>query len=614
MVDLRKACLMCPSILQDEKKLKAVLSDLYTDPDDKQRINLLTMLIDMGIVERIRLELEDPMLIPKMVAAVTRTLPLDSELTEWAVREWCNCLTKESNSIFYDPAIFEVSDKTLVKYLGNEKDVIVPIGIAKIKSQAFDSNLTISSITIPKSVTEIEANAFNYCENLAMVIVENENSTYYDKSGVLFNSKDKSLSFYPTGKRSSTYTIPRGIERIGNYAFQSNSYLHNIILPDTISEIGYGAFLECKKLKELVIPDGISIVEEYTFSNCNCLERVTLPNTVLEIGYEAFGNCSKLKKIDLPIRLEKIDASAFSNCTSLESIVFPQSVKEIESFAFSNCIGLKSVHIPEGTVNVDDDVFEDCKNALIYFYRVKGSSESELHRTGKYKIIYDPNEFEIDGTVLKKYIITPVKDAYSRVITIPNGITRIDAEAFANHPIKKIIAKNGLTSIGNAAFEMCLTLEEVILPDDVTEIGMGAFSDCRNLKEIIIPPKLKTIEDWCFSNCISMEMVNLPHGVKKIGNNAFSGCKTLSKIIIPESVVQIGTQAFEECKSLSSITIPKSVRRIGLDVFASCNNLREVHYAGTKQMWAFISDNLDLPPRAKVIIDAELKPPVEPEV
>lgn len=601
MVDLNKAVIMCPSILSDGKKLKAVLSDLYTDFEDKQRINLLTILFDMGIVERIRLEIGDSMLIPKMVATATSMLPLDSMLTEWAVREWYNVLNIESYGVFYDPSEYEVDGATLVKYIGKGKNVIVPMGITKIKSSAFESNETVVSVTIPKSVIEIEDAAFSYCENLTKIHVDIENNGYYDIDGVLFNSKIKSLSYYPTGKSGLTYTIPQGIERISDYAFLSCCSIQSVILPDSILEIGSSAFSECENLKKIVIPDGVTIIEDYTFSCCINLESITIPNSVIEIGYEAFEKCSKLENIIFPNKLENIDVGAFSNCVALDNIVLPQSIKTISGFSFSNCVGLKSAFIPEGTVNVDEEAFDGCENAVIHYY---GQNEPAWSRTDNYRVIFDATKFEIDGTVLRKYKGNPSRSYCSQVVTIPAGVTRIEREAFADQEaVKKIIVKKGLLSIGDGAFEMCISLENITLPDDVTAIGMGAFSDCRKLMTFSIPQKLKKIEDWCFSNCFSLERIDIPHGVTKVGNMAFSGCKNLSNIVIPSSVLQIGERAFEECKSLVSVSIPANVKKIGAEAFDNCTSLKEIHFAGARKKWATISDDLELPSRVKIIFD-----------
>ncbi len=67
-------------------------------------------------------------------------------------------------------------------------------------------------------------------------------------------------------------------------------------------------------------------------------------------------------------------------------------------------------------------------------------------------------------------------------ITIPNGVTKIGEYAFQNCiNLTQITIPNNVTSIGNCAFRGCNSLEQITIPNGVTKIGYYAFSDCPNL-------------------------------------------------------------------------------------------------------------------------------------
>lgn len=116
-----------------------------------------------------------------------------------------------------------------------------------------------------------------------------------------------------------------------------------------------------------------------------------------------------------------------------------------------------------------------------------------------------------------------------------------------NSYIKYIELPNGLTSIGNYAFQNCTALMSIIIPESVVNIGEYAFSGCSNITEC-----------------------NLPKGLTKISSYMFSYCHNLQSITIPNQVVYIEDHAFVVCSKLKTVTIGNKVTNIGLDAFKNC--------------------------------------------
>ena len=133
--------------------------------------------------------------------------------------------------------------------------------------------------------------------------------------------------------------------------------------------------------------------------------------------------------------------------------------------------------------------------------------------------------------------------------------------------IVSIYISDGITDIGEWAFNNCIGLTSIVIPDSVTTIGCCAFQDCINLTNIVIPDSVTRIDARAFWGCSSLTSIDIPEGVTSIGDYTFSGCKSLTSIKIPDSVTNIGDGAFSGCSSLRSIEIPDSVTSIDYGAF-----------------------------------------------
>ena len=145
-----------------------------------------------------------------------------------------------------------------------------------------------------------------------------------------------------------------------------------------------------------------------------------------------------------------------------------------------------------------------------------------------------------------------------------------------NKAIKTVKIQNGVTSIGDYAFDNCTSLTSIEIPSGVTSIGDGAFAYCTSLTSIEIPSGVTSIRDYAFDNCTSLTSIEIPSGVTSIRDHAFDNCTSLTSIEIPSGVTSIGNSAFKNCTSLASIEIPSSVTSIGNEAFAYCTNLTSI--------------------------------------
>ena len=148
--------------------------------------------------------------------------------------------------------------------------------------------------------------------------------------------------------------------------------------------------------------------------------------------------------------------------------------------------------------------------------------------------------------------------------------------------ITRIIIQEGVTAIGDSAFEYCTALTSVSIPDSVTVIGQCAFKNCTSLVELNLGNGLTTLKKEAFSLCKDLREVTLPESLTTMNELAFSNCESLMYIIIPDGVSWFGRRMFYECTSLIYISLPDTIGGIDGETFAWCESLWHVFYRGRR--------------------------------
>ena len=149
-------------------------------------------------------------------------------------------------------------------------------------------------------------------------------------------------------------------------------------------------------------------------------------------------------------------------------------------------------------------------------------------------------------------------------------MTNPDVLAPLHLRVKKLVLKDGVTSISASAFRTYTHLTSVKLPDSVAYIGNQAFKFCVELSSITRPSSTKSVRIETFCRCSKLASVTLPYGVTMIESRAFANCTALESIQFPVSLSQIGAWAFSNCEKLSSVKIPESVTSISNGAFSGC--------------------------------------------
>ena len=126
-----------------------------------------------------------------------------------------------------------------------------------------------------------------------------------------------------------------GLKEIGGAAFNNDSKLTSVVLPEGITSINYMAFHGCTYLSNVVMPSTLKCIDYMAFYNCDGLTNVTIPSSVTYIGEEAFSGCNSLETINIPLGVTYIEPSTFSGDSVLHTINIPESVTYIGTTAFA---------------------------------------------------------------------------------------------------------------------------------------------------------------------------------------------------------------------------------------------------------------------------------------
>lgn len=325
-------------------------------------------------------------------------------------------------------------------------EVTFPASLKTIENSAFSGCRKLSEVKLPASLTTIQSYVFDGCSSLKTVFyggslerwsqinTSNDFLGYSSPSLVMGDYTAQFISveddpFRPIPKKTVTITKYTGKEstvilpntinswpvtKIGEAAFQDNTTITSVTIPDSVTEIGANAFAGCTNLtsvtyggdwSNLTIQSGNPAVEdavnaqlfdfEFTPDNTAVIvisykgtaadvtipsrykgkpvttigrtafqgysvTSVTIPDSVTFISDFAFANCSNLTNISIPNSVTYIGFSAFENCTSLKSITLPSSLRSISEALFSGCSQLTTIQIPDSVLSIQDFAFGNC--------------------------------------------------------------------------------------------------------------------------------------------------------------------------------------------------------------------------------------------------------------
>ena len=339
----------------------------------------------------------------------------------------------------------------------------IPANMFKNDSQRSNGIAVVNFVNANIAEGKFGVDAFNGCRQLT--IVNFASSTFKEIGNGAFN-----------GTAIANVTIPSGVVKIGERAFQGNTFLKTVTLSGVLETIGNSAF-----------------------NGCTSLGNVTIPETVTEIGNSAFQKCEAFTQITVPTGVKSLGENAFYGCSSAKTIYYYAKNAE---FAYTT-----------------SPFANGANNVTLYI----GNSANEVNRLSSYLF----RSTNVSTVIFNNVNISGDAKVANNIFTSCTSLVAVNFENCA------------LNAIDFAAFYGCTALTSIDLSGTgVSKISEQAFYGCTSLTDIKLPSSsLIEIEERAFENCSALYKFTVPSNVTSIGNNAFTGCDRLIEVKNESSLV-----------------------------------------------------------------------------
>ena len=475
-------------------------------------------------------------------------------------------------------------EKELIAYFGDERNVVIPSNVTKIKDKAFYNNDEIISVVIPDSVTSIGKRAFYSCDRLTSITLGSGLSevleyAFYNCSCLVEVINNSSLVLekesYDYG-----YIARYALNIITDESSSSVEIDNDLFIKYTLDDEIYLIKYIGNGLDEIVIPSNYTYIYNYAFHGDYFLKKITLGNGVKVIGQNAFQSISNLEEFifeeNSSLEIIGQNAFAYNSNERFKSIVIPNTVKEIRGYAFYEARYLETI------------TFED---------------DSILELIGSYA-----------------FYNTKIKE-----IILPDSLVTLDYNAlYSCSELEKVTLGTNLETIGRYAFAYDYNLKEIINnSENLTTIDEYAFLNCHRLIEFTLNETLTTINTDAFANANIMSIYNksgltLVKGSQEYGQIALKALEIYSNEAEKNTYIEDDFVYYEDGDDLylvtylgedEDITIKKEVTIISNSAFYGNETIKNVSFEADSKLrvikeYAFCYtslDNMELPNSLEVV-------------
>jgi hypothetical protein len=401
------------------------------------------------------------------------------------------------------------------KYNNTLTSITLPSTVTAMAASTFYKCTALVTVNLPASLTTLGASDFGFCTALTTINVDTNSATYSSADGVLYTKDGTGLIQFPSGK-ATTFVVPATVDSLAFNSFLSNTSLTAITFPASLIRIGSSALSGCTGLTSIdMSATSTTSIGGSAFFGCTGLTSVLIPQTVTTIGTSAFSGCTVLGSVILPSNLQTISTSLFSGCKVLSSVNIPSTVTSIGGTAFLNCLALTAITIPASVTTIGATPFSGNPTNVT----VEPGNQNYSSLNG---ILYTKDQTTLIGAPI----------SYVGACDMPSTVTAISASAFKG----------------------CTLLTSITIPSGLISIGISAFNGCTNLAiaSLNFPATFTTLGSSAFTGCAKITNVTIPTSVTVLGGSTFQGCSGLTTVSIPATFVSMGYSEFSSCPALTS--------------------------------------------------------------
>ncbi len=273
------------------------------------------------------------------------------------------------------------------------------------KAHAYDIAVENEGVTIYYNYSsdgkELSVTNSGYTGGYSGTVVIPEEVTYMNRTRKVTSIGDYAFN---SCRSLTSVTIPNSVTSIGSSAFSGCS-LTSITIPNSVTSIGNSAFIRCSSLTSVNIGNSVTSIGSNAFNSCEGLTSITIPNSVTSVGVRAFESCYGLTSVTIGNSVTTIGESAFNSCEGLTSITIPNSVTSIGVRAFAGCRSLTSITIPNSVTSVEWGAFSYCSNLTSVISKIENpfkiSGKNSDYRTFDLDIFNNITLYVPKGTIEK---------------------------------------------------------------------------------------------------------------------------------------------------------------------------------------------------------------------
>jgi hypothetical protein len=390
-------------------------------------------------------------------------------------------------------------------------------------------------------------------------------NTIYCKGGAFQNSQIEEI------------TIPNTVSIVEAGAFQGCSNLKKVSLPDNIKQLCAACFAGCYNLESINIPESITDLASYTaygyrsyvFGGCSSLKSFVVPKSVTRLASGCF-KYSGIEEIIIHASCKSLDESSLA-ANSLK--VLKLYIRDLDELKYTESsfgdVTQATLMVPHGSKRVYQEYYPWMNFKNIEEFDDGGSPfvPSKLTvRINDVRYILQGNEATVgrQNKDLSGEIVIPSKIKYDEKEYEVNKIVE---------PTNLIAWSDNEVTTENGAFQTC-PITSVSLPSSITVIPAGAFNNCHDLKEVVMEEGLVQLGAACFAGCNSLVELKIPQTVEKFGSYTnygfksylFGHCSSLKKVNIPSKVTSFTAGCFKG-SGLETFIIPDFITLLQKDCF-----------------------------------------------